>query len=819
MAGSIYVSDTTTLKLKTYSAGLTPSNTVTAVYTIAERVARPVLTPTGGSFSGAITVTASTTTAGAILRYTLSGEDPTEQSPAVSGGISITASALLKVRAFRSGWRPSDVMAASYEIAGVEPPSVPSIGSPMVLKLGGILSDTRFNATSAQIVVGVSSGAIGTQHPQTIYLNGALLPTNNLVVQSQSVSVVGMALVPGFNRIDATLTDVDGLTASRTFDLWAGTRTVAITVRDSTGAIPVAGSTVDYSLGDAWNVNGRVSVTNGQAILTSVPPVTVAIRVGIPKTSSRPAEKLIAIVANQSTMTVQTPVPAPANSTNLDFSQGLSGWQTGPGVTVIAAQAFDTVSVAPASQLYTRVLPRVSAGGFDTATRVRSPHFLNSPPVSYDFPVASPLGTRNLQVHTSGLPGTRFARSRIVTAPGTSRLRLKYRYNTQEVPGGYFGSPYDDYYAVSATSSFGADRDINSMNALGLGAFDAAGWTDWREISVETNVQGDLVDVSFEVTNVLDGAFDAMLVVSAVQETRLGFSITDLRDIDNGPLLALSASPHTYYGGLTIIHGRLELAGPTGASLDDVRLEVFEGTRLVATGTLAAAARTALLGSFPASGRRATGTTVGRLFEITSAQFSAVAQDFGATLSYRLVARSGTQVAQTQLRSIVKVVLSPVQFRYGTRDPGDCVGTVPPYRCGGDDWVQSVAKADAIALSGVVGFRWNDYSNMNGGTFPPHGSHTLGLDIDGRFETDSAYRLSLSSSTGAATTVARLVAAINQMNALPLTYARVQTVFVVVTPQIRAALQGVVLNDGRPAASVIVHDSSHVDHFHFRFFQ
>jgi hypothetical protein len=53
----------------------------------------------------------------------------------------------------------------------------------------------------------------------------------------------------------------------------------------------------------------------------------------------------------------------------------------------------------------------------------------------------------------------------------------------------------------------------------------------------------------------------------------------------------------------------------------------------------------------------------------------------------------------------------------------------PPFPCGGDSWALPSVAAFAAGVRRDV----NDFSNMNGGFFPPHGPHRKGLDIDGDY--------------------------------------------------------------------------------------
>ena len=78
----------------------------------------PIFSPPGGTFASAVSVSLSTPTPNAVIRYSLDGSDPTASHPIFSSPIQITATTTIKARAFRSGLTPSLVSAATYTIGG-----------------------------------------------------------------------------------------------------------------------------------------------------------------------------------------------------------------------------------------------------------------------------------------------------------------------------------------------------------------------------------------------------------------------------------------------------------------------------------------------------------------------------------------------------------------------------------------------------------------------------------------------------------------------------------------------------------------------------
>ena len=79
-------------------------------------VAAPTFSPPGGTYASAQTVTISSATAGATIRYTVDGSTPSASSPLYSGPISVPASRTVNAIATKSGSTDSAVSSASYTI-------------------------------------------------------------------------------------------------------------------------------------------------------------------------------------------------------------------------------------------------------------------------------------------------------------------------------------------------------------------------------------------------------------------------------------------------------------------------------------------------------------------------------------------------------------------------------------------------------------------------------------------------------------------------------------------------------------------------------
>ncbi|HUG13830.1 MAG TPA: penicillin-insensitive murein endopeptidase [Thermomicrobiales bacterium] len=267
-----------------------------------------------------------------------------------------------------------------------------------------------------------------------------------------------------------------------------------------------------------------------------------------------------------------------------------------------------------------------------------------------------------------------------------------------------------------------------------------------------------------------------------------------LNDIDGEPLRFLSADEHPYFDGYTLVHGSIQVGG--AGALASVTLEVLERDAVVAIGELEAAARDALIGPFDDRGVREI-TLTQPLFSIDSIQFQAVDRDTDGVLTLRVRATTtdGLEAVFEYATPVGKLVLYRGDNRYLLDEEGR----------GGNDWVQPSVR-DIIA--GWQDVTLGDFSDMNGGPFPPHVSHQEGLDVDvwfaGYNELDAFAAETLLSYIDGKEYTSRIVA-----------------VFVAYQPvagdPFHDTLAGYTLSDGRPALDVILPEEGHTGHFHVRF--
>src|SRR5213079_2957024 len=113
----VTVSATQTINAIAYKAGLTDSTVATAAYTITPPVATPTFSPVAGTYTTAQTVTISSTTAGASIRYTTDGSTPSATVGTVySAPVTVNATQTINAIAYKTGLTDSTVAAAAYTI-------------------------------------------------------------------------------------------------------------------------------------------------------------------------------------------------------------------------------------------------------------------------------------------------------------------------------------------------------------------------------------------------------------------------------------------------------------------------------------------------------------------------------------------------------------------------------------------------------------------------------------------------------------------------------------------------------------------------------
>jgi hypothetical protein len=331
-----------------------------------------------------------------------------------------------------------------------------------------------FNSVSAPLRF-VLLGARFSALPEdtTLSVNGDPVDPTSLVYQPHEIRAE-FVLVDGKNEISFSAVDEFGRPLYLQAVLWAGGQQLEVLLVDENDR-PVKGKAlVRAALADDQSVVASARARKGRALFENVPASTVLF-----EAKTRGLYGLVGAIGTQGVAQMRMSGLLPPSAVdNNDFALGLDGWSV------------DGANVA--------ITPHEEVAGL----------------------VARGPANNDLSLGTSGEGEQAVARS-FDTEPGTSSVRVRYRFVTSEVPGGYFGSQYNDYFRVSIRSRAGGQAgESNTMNGLGLAAFDANGATEWRDQTLNVDPAGDTIQVDVAVANVADGEFDSQVVVDFVEEVK-----------------------------------------------------------------------------------------------------------------------------------------------------------------------------------------------------------------------------------------------------------------------------------------------------------
>ena len=123
-------------------------------------VAQPVFSPEGGTFTGSVTVSISTTTTGATIYYTTNGVDASERSHVYDGPITLSETTTLKAIAMKDGEKSYQTI-ATYTITDDQGQQTPAEGTIA-------LNNVFFGSESGTIAKGTSQDLTGTQDGVTV---------------------------------------------------------------------------------------------------------------------------------------------------------------------------------------------------------------------------------------------------------------------------------------------------------------------------------------------------------------------------------------------------------------------------------------------------------------------------------------------------------------------------------------------------------------------------------------------------------------------------------------------------------------------------
>lgn len=117
-AGPVHVAANTVLRAVAFGTDLTTSVVAWGQYVIGPAVTAPAFAPPPGAYEGPQNIVLTSLTAGASIRYTTDGSDPSETAGTLyAAPVRLPATTTLKAVAFRAGWDTSPVTSGLYTIS------------------------------------------------------------------------------------------------------------------------------------------------------------------------------------------------------------------------------------------------------------------------------------------------------------------------------------------------------------------------------------------------------------------------------------------------------------------------------------------------------------------------------------------------------------------------------------------------------------------------------------------------------------------------------------------------------------------------------
>ena len=357
-----------------------------------------------------------------------------------------------------------------------KPPSPPSISLDSH-------SETTLNS-NGPLVFGISDGAFDLDvNSYMIVVNGVTLPSSSLTVSSNTLTA-NANLILGLNQVTFEGIDDKGSMLELLASFWIGSEQLEVRLTDKFGNPFLKETVVTLILADNLSVRSELTTTTGSVLFSNVPDRSVVVEA---KSVDNDVGSSGALGTQGSVTLVVAGFDSPSTVDNNDFSKGTEGWTIPDPSTVTIVEHVEMVGPADPS----------------------GPE-----------PTTNPgLENKDLVLTTTDLGPQSVSRT-FVSKSGTTGVRVRFRFVTAEVPGGFFGSPYNDFFSVFIRSKEAGGNifEAGTMNGLGLSAFDSVGSTKWREVTLPLNAKSDIVEVTMVVGNVGDGLYDSLVIVDFVEE-------------------------------------------------------------------------------------------------------------------------------------------------------------------------------------------------------------------------------------------------------------------------------------------------------------
>jgi hypothetical protein len=350
----------------------------------------PSFNPVAGTYGNAQSVTITTTTSGATIRYTTDGSTATESNGTIySSPVAISAGVTLKAIAYESGQTDSPVSSAVYAIGSFPPAAAPTFSPPAGSYTTALLSVTISSATSGASIAYTTDGSMPTETGGTTVTHGILCSNGGSITLNASCILTAIAYGYGIGASDSPATSgsyiVGTSVAAPVFSPAGGTYTSAQSVSIGTAT---SGASIAYTTDGSAPTESSGTITNGTLysgavnIGTSTPLSAIAFKSGSSDSSVTSEVYTINIPPPAATPTFSPPAGTYTSAQMVSISTATAGASI--NYTVDGSQPTEThgtLYAAPVAIGSTTTLDAIAfESGFSDSAVAGGVYTINLPP-------------------------------------------------------------------------------------------------------------------------------------------------------------------------------------------------------------------------------------------------------------------------------------------------------------------------------------------------------------------------------------------------------------------------------------------------------
>jgi uncharacterized repeat protein (TIGR03803 family) len=432
-SGPVSINATTTLEAIAYETGYANSTVTSGKYTINLTAAAPTFSPAAGAYSNAQSVTITSATSGATIRYTTNGTAPTTTTGTVySGPVSINATTTLEAIAYETGYANSTVTSGTYTLTVASPAFSPAAGTYTSAQTVAITT-----ATSGATIRYTTNGTAPTTTSGTVYSGPvSISATATLEAIAYETGYANSTVTSGKYTINLTA-------AAPVFSPAAGAYTSAqsVTITSAT-----SGATIRYT------TNGTAPTTTSGTVYSG--PVSINATTTLEAIAYETGYANSTVTSGTYTLTVAAPAFSPAAGTYTS-AQSVTITSATSGATI----RYTTNGTAPTTTSGTVYSGPVSIGatatleaiayetGYTTSTVTSGKYTINLPPVAA-APTFSPVAGTYTSAQTVTITSTTSGASIAYTTDGSTP--------TESGGSVTHGTLYSSPVSISATATLKA---------------------------------------------------------------------------------------------------------------------------------------------------------------------------------------------------------------------------------------------------------------------------------------------------------------------------------------------------------------------------